>query len=162
MVAPNPLFLRDADLDRGLDLLLIVEREMAARTAVALGRHGLSPADFRSLYLVGRRPGVTLAELARLSGISKQALSRHLQRLLETGRLSREAMPGDRRKQRLRLTEAAALLTAAGAQVGSGGVTKRTTLVVAGAEPGEKLVKAHELGIEIIDEAELARRLSRP
>ena len=108
MVAPNPLFLRDADLDRGLDLLLIVEREMAARTAAMLGRHGLSPADFRSLYLIGRRPGVTLAELARLSGISKQALSRQLQRLIETGRLSREAAPGDRRKQRLRLTEAAA------------------------------------------------------
>jgi DNA-binding MarR family transcriptional regulator len=108
MVAPNPLFLRDADLDRGLDLLLIVEREMAARTAAALGRHGLSPADFRSLYLIGRRPGVTLAELARLSGISKQALSRQLQRLIETGRLSRESMPGDRRKQRLRLTETAA------------------------------------------------------
>jgi DNA-binding MarR family transcriptional regulator len=107
MVAPNPLFLRDADLDRGLDLLLIVEREMAARTAVALSRHALSPADFRSLYLIGRRPGVTLAELARLSGISKQALSRQLQKLIETGHLLREAVPGDRRKQRLRLTESA-------------------------------------------------------
>ncbi len=108
MVAPNPLFLRDADLDRGLDLLLIVEREMAARTAAALGRHGLTPVDFRSLYLVGRRSGITLAELARLCGISKQALSRQLQRLIEHRHLVREAVPGDRRKQRLRLTEAAA------------------------------------------------------
>jgi DNA-binding MarR family transcriptional regulator len=107
MVAPNPLFLRDADLDRGLDLLLTVEREMAARTATALGRLALSPADFRSLYLIGRRSGATLAELARLSGISKQALSRQLQKLIETGHLAKEAVPGDRRKQRLRLTEAA-------------------------------------------------------
>ena len=108
MVAPNPLFLRDADLDRSLDLLLIVEREMAGRTAAALDRHGLTAVDFRSLYLIGRRPGLTLAELARLSGISKQALSRQLQRLVEGGSLTREAVPGDRRKQRLRLTEAAA------------------------------------------------------
>lgn len=57
--------------------------------------------------------------------------------------------------------EAAALLAAAGAQVVSE-VTKRTTLVVAGAEPGEKLVKARERGIEVIDEAELARRLGQP
>lgn len=107
MVAPNPLFLRDADLDRGLDLLLSVEREMAARMAASLGRHALSPADFRSLYLIGRRPGITLAELARLSGISKQALSRQLQKLIEAGHLLREAMPGDRRKQRLNLTGSA-------------------------------------------------------
>lgn len=108
MVAPNPLFLRDADLDRGLDLLLIVEREMAARTAVALDRHGLTAIEFRALYLVGRRSGMTLAELARLTGVSKQALSRQLQKLVDAGRLSREPMPGDRRKLRLRVAEAAA------------------------------------------------------
>ncbi|HMR32623.1 MAG TPA: MarR family transcriptional regulator [Geminicoccaceae bacterium] len=100
--------MRDADLDRGLDLLLAVEREMAGRTAAALERHGLTAVDFRSLYLIGRRPGVTLAELARQTGISKQALSRQLQRLIDGGGLVREAVPGDRRKQRLRLTDTAA------------------------------------------------------
>ena len=47
---------------------------------------------------------------------------------------------------------------AAGGTVG-GSVTKKTTLLVAGVDPGEKLEKAGKLGIAVIDEAELLRRL---
>lgn len=54
--------------------------------------------------------------------------------------------------------EATRRLTAAGATVGAD-VTRQTTLLIVGAEPGSKLVKARERGIEVIDEAELIRRL---
>ncbi|HEX5632237.1 MAG TPA: NAD-dependent DNA ligase LigA [Gemmatimonadales bacterium] len=57
--------------------------------------------------------------------------------------------------------EAAALIEAAGGKV-SGSVSKKTSVVVAGAEAGSKLDKATELGVEVIDEAELLRRLGRP
>jgi DNA ligase (NAD+) len=57
--------------------------------------------------------------------------------------------------------EATQRLAGAGAEVAAG-VTRRTTLVVAGEEAGGKLEKARALGIEVIDEAELARRLGRP
>lgn len=50
------------------------------------------------------------------------------------------------------------LLVAHGATVAAD-VTKETTLLIAGAEPGAKLAKARERGIEVIDEAELVRRL---
>jgi DNA ligase (NAD+) len=56
--------------------------------------------------------------------------------------------------------EATALITAAGGRV-AGSVSKKTSLVVAGAEAGSKLEKARELGLTIIDESELLRRLGR-
>jgi DNA ligase (NAD+) len=53
--------------------------------------------------------------------------------------------------------EAQELIEQAGGRV-TGGVSKKTDAVVAGAEAGSKLEKAKALGIDIIDEAELLRR----
>lgn len=63
-----------------------------------------------------------------------------------TGSLS---MPRNEAKDRLQ---------ALGAKV-SGSVSKKTTLVIAGAEAGSKLVKAEELGLKVVDEAALQRLL---
>ncbi len=48
----------------------------------------------------------------------------------------------------------------AGARVTSS-VSKKTSFVVAGADPGSKLAKAQSLGVEVIDESEFLRRLGR-
>jgi DNA ligase (NAD+) len=50
-------------------------------------------------------------------------------------------------------------LIARGAKV-SASVSKKTSFLVAGAEAGSKLARAQELGVPVIDEAELLRLLS--
>ncbi len=57
-------------------------------------------------------------------------------------------------------SEAAELIENAGGKVTSS-VSKATDLVVAGDEAGSKLDKARELGVKVIDEAELLRMLGR-
>lgn len=56
--------------------------------------------------------------------------------------------------------EAEAKIKALGGRAGSD-VTKRTSYVVVGAEPGSKLAKAQKLGIETLDEAGFLRLLDR-
>jgi DNA ligase (NAD+) len=56
--------------------------------------------------------------------------------------------------------EAKALLEAAGAIV-AGSVSKKTDYVVAGADAGGKLAKAHALGVAVIDEDEMHRMLRK-
>ncbi len=56
--------------------------------------------------------------------------------------------------------QATELIESAGGRV-AGSVSKKTDAVVAGEEAGGKLDKARALGVEIIDESELLRRLGR-
>jgi DNA ligase (NAD+) len=58
---------------------------------------------------------------------------------------------------RSRATE---LIEEAGGRV-AGSISKKTTALVAGDDAGSKLEKAKELGVEVIDEAELLRRVKR-
>jgi DNA ligase (NAD+) len=57
-------------------------------------------------------------------------------------------------------SEATARIEEAGGRVGSS-ISKKTTALVAGDDAGSKLEKAKELGVEVIDEAELLRRVGR-
>jgi DNA ligase (NAD+) len=54
--------------------------------------------------------------------------------------------------------DAKAMIEARGGKV-SGSVSKKTDYVVAGAEAGSKLARAEELGVAILDEAQLRAML---
>ena len=54
--------------------------------------------------------------------------------------------------------EATELIVNAGGKV-TGSVSKKTDYVVAGSDPGSKLVKAEQLGIAVVDEDQLRQLL---
>lgn len=151
---------RLAEVVPGLEALAKVEEETLRRPPNA-GGAGLGESVARELVEYLQRPDVR-AELTALraadvgvSWVKKPAPSLteadaakfHGQVVVLTGTLTRWT--------RAQATER---LTAAGASVVAD-FSKEATLLVAGAEPGAKLKKARERGIEVIDEAELVRRL---
>lgn len=102
----SPLFLREAEIRRGVELLFFGYGNLYKPSDRLLGEQGLGRAHHRALYFVARQPGMTIGGLLRLLGITKQSLGRVLNELVERGLI--EIAPGeeDRRQRLLRLTEA--------------------------------------------------------
>jgi DNA-binding MarR family transcriptional regulator len=113
MASPNPLFLREEELDRGLELLYFAGRQLDLDATAARSQGGIDETDFRTLFLIDRQPGITLAELCTALGTSKQTLSRHLRRLAGSGLVDQQSTAQDRRKRPLRLTGRSDALLAA-------------------------------------------------
>jgi DNA-binding MarR family transcriptional regulator len=108
----SPLFLREAELRRGLELLYFGHSHLTRSVDQGLAEQGLGRAHHRALYFIARKPGMTVSELLSLLAITKQSLGRVLNELTE--RKLVETRPGDRdRRQRL------LNLTAAGAKMES-------------------------------------------
>jgi DNA-binding MarR family transcriptional regulator len=104
MNSPNPLYLRDEELDRGLELLYFAGRQLHADAAPLRSEGALDDTDHQLLFLIDRHPGATLAELCSMLGASKQTLSRHVRRLAEAELIEQSQSAQDRRKRPLRLT----------------------------------------------------------
>jgi DNA-binding MarR family transcriptional regulator len=108
----SPLFLREAELRRGMELLYFGHSHLTRSVDQGLAEQGLGRAHHRALYFIARKPGMTVSELLSLLAITKQSLGRVLNELTE--RKLVETRPGDRdRRQRL------LNLTAAGAKMES-------------------------------------------
>lgn len=131
----SPLFLREDEVRRGIELLHFGHVAMMDAIEDMLVGHGLGQAHYRALYFIGRQDDQTVGTILGLLGITKQSLGRVLQDLMDRGLV--ETQPGirDRRQKLLRLTAAgreieSALFTrlrermgAAYAQAGQGPVT---------------------------------------
>ena len=112
---PDPrLILRDEELDAGLELMLLAESALWAATDAALEPEpkGLGRSHYRTLFLLKRKPGVGVRELARLTSLSKQGASRTLGELVKLGLVEKGSGETDARRKPARLTREGAAVEA--------------------------------------------------
>ncbi len=94
------------DLDRFLPYRLSVLTNLVSSTIAEAyqRRFGLSIPEWRVLAVLARHPGVSAAEVARLTRMDAVAVSRAVARLLAAGRLRRTIARDDRRRSVLAVT----------------------------------------------------------
>ena len=109
--APNtpgasPLFLREEEIRRGVELLYFGYTRLTRSIDEGLAGQGLGRAHHRALYFIARQPDLTVSDLLRYLAITKQSLGRVLSELTERNLIESRTGPVDRRQKLLRLTEA--------------------------------------------------------
>jgi DNA-binding MarR family transcriptional regulator len=102
----SPLFLREHEVRRGVELLFFGYTRLTRSIDEGLTEHGLGRAHHRALYFIARRPDLTISELLKILAITKQSLGRVLTDLSERGLVETRAGAVDRRQKLLRLTDA--------------------------------------------------------
>jgi DNA-binding MarR family transcriptional regulator len=109
----SPLFLREPEIRRGVELLYFGYSHLTRAIDEQLAEQGLGRAHHRALYFIARQPDLTVSELLKLLNITKQSLGRVLNDLSERDLV--ESRPGrdDRRQKLLRLTATGKVLEAA-------------------------------------------------
>ena len=100
----SPLFLREPELRRGLELLYFGNSHITRAIDRDLGTQGLGRAHHRALYFIARKPDMTVSDLLALLAITKQSLGRVLNDLTERDFVSSRPGERDRRQRLLRLT----------------------------------------------------------
>lgn len=110
--AASPLFLREAEIRRGIELMHFAHQQLMHGADAVLAREGLGRAHQRALYFIARQPGLPVGDLLRHLAITKQSLGRVLGDLAGRGLIESAAGRSDRRQRLLRLTEDGAALEA--------------------------------------------------
>ncbi len=107
------LYLSDAALKQGIDLLIAASRNIIMQNDEILQEYKLGQAHARALYFIASHPGLTVAELLDFLSVTKQSLSRVLSELLDQGYVERRVGHADRRQRTLHLTDKGAQFTRA-------------------------------------------------
>ena len=102
----SPLFLREHEVRRGVELLFFGYTRLTRAIDDGLAEHGLGRAHHRALYFIARQPDLTISELLKILAITKQSLGRVLTDLAERELVETRTGEVDRRQKLLRLTAA--------------------------------------------------------
>lgn len=100
----SPLFLRENEVRRGVELLFFGYTRLTRAIDEGLAEHGLGRAHHRALYFIARQPDLTISALLKILAITKQSLGRVLTDLSEKGLVETRVGNVDRRQKLLRLT----------------------------------------------------------
>lgn len=84
-----------------IELFFFAYRDFVGDPDRILSDYGFGRAHHRVLHFVNRRPGLTIAELLDILGITKQSLNRVLKELIETGFIDSRTGESDRRQRLL-------------------------------------------------------------
>jgi DNA-binding MarR family transcriptional regulator len=147
-VAPNPLFLRDEELTRGIELLDAAYRSLIGDPDRTLAEEGLGRNHRWVLYFVGRHPGITMVELVNRVHLSKQSLSRLVNELVAKALIARRHGTRDRRERLLELTARGRQLE----EVVNGRLRRRLARAYRSAG-AEAVAGYHQVLLGLIDEA---------
>ncbi len=88
-----------------IELIFFAYRDFVGEADRLLARYGFGRAHHRVLHFVNRNPGLTIAALLDILGITKQSLARVLKELIDSGFISQEPGRDDRRQRLLRVTD---------------------------------------------------------
>lgn len=95
----------DESIEELIELLFFAYRDFIADPDNILAKLDFGRAHHRVLHFVDRKPGLTVAELLELLGITKQSLARVLKQLVDGDYIEQRAGPKDRRQRELYLTQ---------------------------------------------------------
>lgn len=101
----SPLFLREPELRRGLELLYFGNSHLTRSIDEGLAAQGMGRAHHRALYFISRQPDLTVSQLLGHLSITKQSLGRVLTELVDRGLVEVRQGERDRRQRLLRLTD---------------------------------------------------------
>src|SRR5271165_287178 len=94
----------DAPMYDLIELLFFAYRDFVGDADRLLESYGFGRAHHRVLYFVGRRPGLTIAELLEILRITKQSLNRVLREVVDKNFIEARAGAFDRRRRELYAT----------------------------------------------------------
>ncbi len=143
-----------------IELLFFAYRDFVGDHDRILADYGFGRAHHRVLHFVQRRPGLTIAELLDILGITKQSLNRVLKELVETGFVEQRTGTQDKRQRKLHTTPAGQDLAIRLAQLQARRINAALSALAPG---GAETVAAYLAGL--IDPAErrkVAKVLASP
>ena len=106
IASASPLFLRETEIRRGMELMYFAQSTLARSTEARLAAIGLGRAHHRAMYFIARHPDLTVSALLGLLGITKQSLGRVLNELVDRDLVETRIGERDRRQRLLRLSDA--------------------------------------------------------